>query len=141
MKSFTRICKTQEDMREFAQALSKMPADKLPLEVSITRILPRRKEERNRLLNAHIRDIARHRHGSMTVPERLFERILDDIKRADVWPRYSNPEPDEFTGEVLYRPMSRAHLSDKAISGIVNWLELYMQHKGIVSHAPVDRWS
>ena len=68
----------------------------------------RRRESKNRELNAHIRDIARHQYGALTVPERIFERVLDDFKKTDIWPRYSDPEPDYFTGEQLYRPKSRA---------------------------------
>jgi len=100
----------------------------------------RRRESKNRELNAHIRDIARHQYGALTVPERIFERVLDDFKKTDIWPRYSDPEPDYFTGEQLYRPKSRADLTDQEIRGIVNWLELWMHEKEIPSNRPIDNW-
>ena len=146
MKSLTRICSKQSELVATAQALLLIPEDKLPIAVSIRKMRPLRDEDKNRLLNAHIRDIARHLHGNMTVPERLFERIVNDIKAmkvngAHIWPRYSEPEPDTFTGEILYRPKSRSDLNNDEIRGIVNWLELYMAEKGITSHAPEERWS
>lgn len=100
----------------------------------------RRKESKNRLLNAHLRDIARWKYGEMTVPDRVFETVVDDFKRTDIWPRYDNPEPDVFTGEVLYRSKSRSDLTDEEIKGIVQWLEHFMSEKHVKSHAPEDNW-
>ncbi len=100
----------------------------------------RRRESKNRELNAHIRDIARHRYGEMTVPERIFKQVLDDFKKSEVWPKYDNPEPDYFTGETLYRPLSRSDLTDQQILGIVNWLEHFMHSHEIESHRPVENW-
>jgi hypothetical protein len=100
----------------------------------------RRRESKNRELNAHIRDIARHQYGAFTVPDRVFERVLEDFKRTDIWPRYADPEPDYFTGEQLYRPKSRRDLTDQEIRGIVNWLEHWMHEKEIPSNRPVDNW-
>jgi hypothetical protein len=100
----------------------------------------RRRESKNRELNAHIRDIGRHRYGAYTIPDRIFDAVLEDFKKTDIWPRYSDPEPDYFTGEQLYRPKSRAHLTDKEVGGIVNWLEHWMHEKEIPSNRPVDNW-
>lgn len=92
-------------------------------------------------LYAHLRDIARHRYGAMTAPDRVVEIVKEDFKRTDIWPRYSDPEPDTFTGEVLYRAKSVAHMDDAEKKGVIQWLEYYMGEKKIPSHAPTDRWS
>lgn len=110
------------------------------LVLRIEKLRERRSERKNRELNAHIRDIARWRCGQMRVPERVFEQVLEDFKGSDVWPRYSDPEPNVFTGEVLYRPKSRGHLSEEEAKGITNWLALFMVQHEIPSHAPTDRW-
>ncbi len=91
-------------------------------------------------LYAHLRDIARQRYGSMTVPDRVVENVKSDFKRTDVWPRYSDSEPDTFTGEVLYRPKSTADMSDAEKRGVIQWLEAYMLEHEIPSYAPVDNW-
>jgi hypothetical protein len=96
---------------------------------------------RNRMLNAHLRDIARFKFGGMEVPERVFQAVVDDFKRTDIWPRYSDAEPDTFTGEVLYRPKSRADLTQAEAVGIVAWLEHFMVERGIPSNAPKDHWT
>lgn len=92
------------------------------------------------MLNAHLRDIARHKFGDFTVPERVFEQVVEDFKRTDIWPRYSDADPDVFTGEVLYRPKSRRDLTQAEAEGIVQWLEHFMEARGIPSNAPVDNW-
>ena len=112
-----------------------------PFEVRVGPVKQARAEFRNRQLNAHLRDIARHRCGSFAVPERVFERVVEDFKRTDIWPRDSDSEPDYFTGEVLYRPKSRGDLSEDEAKGIVRWLEHYMAENNIPSNAPAERWS
>src|SRR5690242_10294585 len=117
--SFKRDCRTREDVQDAARKLLELEDRHLPISIHLKRIVKRRGEDKNRLLNAHLRDIARWRYGGMTVPEKVFERVVEDFKASEVWPRYSDPEPDYFTGEVLYRPKSRADLSNQEVSGIV----------------------
>lgn len=113
---------------------------KKPLMVSLDEAKKPISWRKNRELEAHLRDIARWRVGDMYVPERIFDNVVDDFKRTDIWPKESTPEPDTFTGELLYRPISRAKLTQIQAQGIVNWLEAYMHEHNIPSHAPVDNW-
>lgn len=136
--SFKRDCRTREDLQDAAGKLLQLEDRHLPITIHIKRIVKRRGEDRNRMLNAHFRDIARFRYGSMTVPERVFEQVVEDFKRSDVWPRYSDPTPDYYTGESLYRPKSRADLTNQEVSGIVNWLTAYMLEREIPSHGPTE---
>ena len=91
-------------------------------------------------VQAHLRDIARWRYGSMTVPERVFENVVDDFKKSEIWPKQGDPEPDYFTGELLYRPVSRTKLTQQQAQGIINWLVAYMGEHQIPSHAPTENW-
>ena len=134
-----RICRTPSELKEALLALAVIPEKALPIRIHVQKERPKRREDKNRLLNAHLRDIARHRYGGMTVPERVMENVVEDFKRSDVWPRYSDPEPDYNTGEVLYRAKSRGDLNDAEVSGIVNWLSEYMNARGIQSYGPTDQ--
>lgn len=131
-----RILRNRSELDEAIIALRAIPDKHYPLRMEVKRENRKRKETKNRLLNGHLRDIARWRYGAMTVPEKVMERVVEDFKRSDVWPRYSDAEPDYLTGEVLYRPKSRADLTDMEVSGIVNWLSEYINERGIPIHAP-----
>ena len=87
-----------------------------------------------------LRDIARWKYVVDVVPEHLYNKVLEDFRRTDIWPSYDNPEPDVFTGEVLYRKKSRRDLNSDEINGIVQWLEHFMIEHNVISHAPVDNW-
>lgn len=118
------------------EPLRAIPAKHYPLRIEVKREHPRRRESKNRLLNAHIRDIARWRYGVDTVPEKLFEKIVADTKALQVdgkhiWPRYNDPEPDTYTGEVVYGPVSRGELTDKQINGIMDWLVQFIAANNI----------
>jgi hypothetical protein len=91
-------------------------------------------------LCAMLYDIARFRDGSLTPRKQIYDRVVEDFKNTQIWPRYSDPEPDNFTGEVLYRPKSRADLTPKEYQGIRQWLEHYMAANEIPSHARDDNW-
>lgn len=132
-----RICRDRLEMKGAVEALLAIPDKHYPIRIEVKREQKKRREDKNRLLNAHLRDIARHRYGGMTVPERVFEACVDDFKRSEVWPKYSNPEPDYATGEILYRPKSRADLTDQEVRGIVDWLTIYMIDRQIPSTAEV----
>lgn len=134
-----RICRDSLEMKAAIVALEAIPAKHYPIRIEVKRDRPKRREDKNRLLNAHLRDIARHRYGGMTVPERVFEDCVDDFKRSEIWPKYSDPEPDYMTGEVLYRPKSRADLTDQEIRGIVDWLTIYMIDRKIQSTADIPQ--
>ena len=118
------------------EIVMQLPKEKeFTVEVDLFR--KRRSDAKNKLLNAHLRDIARWRHGGvMTVPDKVFDNVVNDFKASDVWPRYSDPEPDYMTGEQLYRAKSRRDLTQLEASGIVNWLTVYMRERDISSHAP-----
>lgn len=134
--SFKRDCKTLDDVRDVAGKLLQLEERHLPVTFHLKRLVKRRGEDKNRLLNAHLRDIARWRYGAFTVPDRVFDRVVEDFKGSDVWPRYSDPEPDYYTGEVRYLPKSRADLTDQEISGIVNWLTVYIIDHKVPVHVP-----
>ena len=134
-----RICHTPSELKEALLALAVIPEKALPIRIHVQKERPKRREDKNRLLNAHLRDIARHRYGGMTVPERVFEACVDDFKRSEIWPKYSDPEPDYMTGEVLYRPKSRADLTDQEVRGIVDWLTLWMIDRQIPSTADIPQ--
>jgi hypothetical protein len=131
-----RICRTHAEIAGACEALLNIPEKHYPIRLEVKRENRKRGEDKNRLLNAHFRDIARWRYGAMTVPERVFEQVVEDFKRSDVWPRYSNPEPDYYTGEVRYLPKSRGDLSDQEVRGIVDWLAWYILEHQIPVHAP-----
>ena len=118
------------------EVVMQLPKEKeFTVEVDLFR--KRRSDAKNKLLNVHLRDIARWRHGGvMTVPDKVFENVVEDFKASTVWPKYSDPEPDYMTGEVLYRPKSRRDLTQLEASGIVNWLTAYCLEHEIPSHAP-----
>lgn len=126
-----------------AQAVKRLAAlgEKLPLTLIIKKYRKHHSDQQLKLLGAMLRDIARWKYGRDVVPESLYERVVDDFKRTDIWPRYDTQEADVFTGEVLYRPKSRRDLSSDEIKGIVQWLEHFQVEHGVVSHAPVDRWT
>lgn len=134
-----RICRSSSELKEALLALSAIPEKFLPVRISVKRERKKRGEDKNRLLNAHLRDIARHHYGGMTVPERVMDNVVDDFKRSEIWPKYSDPEPDYNTGEVLYRPKSRADLTDQEVRGIVDWLAIYMMERHILSYGPTDQ--
>lgn len=135
------VCRvdTDEDRHAIAELLESVKDT--PVRVTVAPFHERITETKNRALNAHLRDIARWRLGDMLVPDRVFDRVVEDFKATDIWPHYDDPEPDYYTGEVLYRPKSRADLTDFEARNIVRWLEAYMQEHEIPSHAPVDRWT
>lgn len=123
-----------------AAVIAQLNDNMVPLVISLRRYSPRRNNEQNSSLYAHFRDIARHRYDRMDVPDRAVENVKEDFKRTDIWPRHSDPEPDYFTGEVMYRPKSCASLSAVEARGILQWLDAYMSAHSIPSHAPTDRW-
>lgn len=124
-----------------AAVIAQLNDNMVPLVISLRRYSPPRSMEKNAALYAHFRDIARHRYGRMDVPERAVEQVKDDFKKTDIWPRYSDAEPDYFTGEVLYRPKSCASLSALELGGILQWLDHYMSINEIRSHASRDDWA
>jgi len=90
---------------------------------------------------AHIRDICRHTYGSYQVPDWYVERTVQRFKEMRVngkliWPHDSTPVTDPWTGEILYKPISRAKLSPEQERGILDWLSLYMVENKIPSHDP-----
>lgn len=136
-----RLVKDRNELRDMTAALLALPDKQFPMVLSFCKYRKRHTEQQNRMLNAHIRDIARWIYKDMKVPERVFDDVLDDLKRNLIWPRYSEPEPDVFSGEVLYRSKSRRDLSSDELRHIVEWLEKFMAEEGVESHAPVDRWT
>lgn len=91
-------------------------------------------------VKAHLYDIARWRSGMEIPPKRVFLQVCADFKHTEIWPHYSDPEPDYYTGEVLYRPKHTNDLTDKEEQGIINWLTWYFIENKIPSHAPADNW-
>jgi len=133
-----RLCRSHAEIAEACEALLNIPEKHYPIRIEVKRENRKRKESKNRLLNVHMRDIARWRYNMGTVPDRLFEKVVDDTKNLQVdgkhiWPRYSDPEPDTYTGETTYGPVSRADLTDKQIEGIMDWLVLFIAE----NHIPV----
>lgn len=126
-----------------AHAVKRLSAlgEKLPLTLTIKKYRKHHSDQQLKLLGAMFRDIARWKYARDVVPERLYENVVDDFKRTEIWPSYDNPEPDIFTGEVLYRKKSRRDLSNDEIKGIVQWLEHFMSEHSVVSHAEIDRWT
>ncbi|MDE2098368.1 MAG: hypothetical protein KGL39_14030 [Patescibacteria group bacterium] len=131
---------TDRDVAEARRRLCEIPAASLPLVLTLKKYRKHHTQAQLDMLGAHFRDIARWRYGKMTVPQRIYEQVVDDFRESKIWPSYSEPEPDVFTGEILYRKKSRRDLSGDEIKGIVQWLEAFMIERGIVSHAPVDNW-
>jgi|SRR5579859_2609977 len=107
-------------------------------------VVPHREQPINyqklKRVKAHLYDIARWRADTMTPSKRVFERVCEDFKRTDIWPRYSDPEPDYLTGEVMYRPKHTNDLTNAEEKGVMQWLEHYMIENKIQSHAPGDNW-
>lgn len=136
-----KILGSVPDLKRLTAWLLALNESALPIEVTVKKHQPRRKDNQNDALYAHLRDIARSTWNKMDVPDRVVERVKADFKRTDIWPKYSDPEPDYFTGEVLYRPKSCADLSTAEAAGILQWLEHYMHEHGIKSHAPIDQWT
>lgn len=128
---------------ELAHAVKRLAAlsEKLPLTLIIKKYRKHHSDQQLKMLGAMLRDIARWKYARDVVPESLYERVVEDFRRTDIWPSYDNPEPDVFTGEVLYRKKSRRDLNSDEIKGIANWLEHFMVEHNVVSHAPVDRWT
>jgi hypothetical protein len=108
---------------------------KLPLRLEFRQARERNAARFDRM-NALIRDIARHELGRMTVSEREHERVVERWKRCDAWPRYSDPEPNYDTGEVMYLPKSRSDLDDDELKGICQWLDHYIDTHGVTRHDP-----
>lgn len=125
-----------------AHAVKRLAAlnENLPLTLIIKKYRKHHSNQQLKLLGAMLRDIARWKYVVDVVPEHLYNRVLEDFRRTDIWPSYDNPEPDVFTGEVLYRKKSRRDLNIDEIKGIVQWLEHFMVEHGVISHAPVDNW-
>lgn len=136
-----RLITTKNELRDATAALLALPDKSLPLVLSFCKYRKRHTEQQNRMLNAHIRDIARWIYKDMKVPERVFEGVLYKLKLNVIWPRYSDPEPNEFTGETVYLPKSRRDLTSDELKRLVEWLEKFMAEHEVPSHAPVDRWT
>lgn len=126
-----------------AHAVKQLAAlgEKLPLTLIIKKYHKHHSDQQLKLLGAMLRDIARWKYARDVVPESLYEKVVEDFKRTDIWPSYDDPEPDVFTGEVLYRKKSRRDLSSDEIKGIVQWLEAFQIEHDVISHAQVDRWT
>lgn len=139
------ICHSRHDLEEVARAVCDVPDAELPLRVELKRYRGKAQTRYLRRLNAQMRDIARWQYGQFTVPERVFDNVVEKTKhmRVDgkhIWPRYSEPDPDPYTGEVVYGPKSRADLNDDECKGICQWLDDFMITRSIPSNAPADNW-
>ena len=86
-----RICRTPSELKEALLALAVIPEKALPIRIHVQKEREKRKESKNRLLNAHIRDIARWKFGIETVPERMFDKVVNDTRpgylhrRSHIW--------------------------------------------------------
>lgn len=125
----------ERDLQELPALVKPM---KFPLKFTV-RQMRERNANRFKRMNALIRDICRHKYGRMTITEREHNREVNLWKQTSCWPRYDDPEPSPDTGEVLYLPKSREDLDDDQIKGICQWLDHYIDLKGIPRHDPQTR--
>lgn len=138
MSKPSRVCDTYHQLETWLGVI--LQTAEYPVRVSFEKAEPHLSYHKLKQVCAMLYDIARFRDGSMTPRKQTYERVVQDFKNTDIWPRYSDPDPDNFTGEVLYRPKSRGDLTPKEARGVCQWLEHYMTANEIPSHAPADNW-
>jgi hypothetical protein len=138
VKPLSRTCQSYNALEHWLGTI--LQTAEYPVRVTFEKAEPRIDYQKLKRLCAMLYDIARFRSGEFHPPARVYEQVVEDFKRTDIWPRYSDPDPDMFTGEVLYRPKSRKDLTPAEYKGVCQWLEHYMTSNGIPSHAPADNW-
>jgi hypothetical protein len=138
MSKPSRVCDTYHQLETWLGVI--LTTAEYPVRVSFEKAEPHLSYHKLKRLCAMLYDIVRFRENTMTPSKSGYEREVARWKATDVWPRYSDPEPNPMTGEVMYLPKSRADLTPKEYQGICQWLEHYMTSNGIPSHAPADNW-
>lgn len=84
-----RLIKDRNELRDVTAALLALPDKHFPMVLSFCKYRKRRTEQQNKMLNGHIRDIARWIYKDMKVPERVFEGVLWKLKLNIIWPACS----------------------------------------------------